>query len=257
MEFQTLIVKDAVDSITIKLNRLDQQNSINMQMLNEIHIVLDSAEQRPECHMVVLEGNTDIFCAGMDFKEMSSFMLDPTQIHAWTAHYMATLKRLASIPKIIVTKVEGKVIAGGVGLVAASDYVIVTDTATFKLTEALWGLLPAMVAPYLVRRIGPHQAYSMALTCKTLIAEEAYRIHLADELNDKPEESIAKLLQRFSRLEDVTIRELKSYFRKMWIVNDNMDSMAIDTTTRLLLKPNVQAKIRNFIEHHKLPWEAS
>lgn len=255
MAFQTLIVKDTPDYFTLTLNRLDQQNSISMEMLDEIHIILDQAEKLPHCRMIVLQGTPDIFCSGMDLKEMSSRLDDPAKIHAWTAHYMATLKRLATSPKIIVAKIEGKVIAGGVGLAAASDHVVVTDTATFKLTEALWGLLPAMVLPFLIRRIGPQQAYNMALTGRTMNAQQAYAVQLADELNDKPEEYIADFLQRIKRVDEATIKEMKLYFRKMWIVNDNMESTAIDTTTRLLLKTQVQTKIRNFIDNHKLPWK--
>jgi polyketide biosynthesis enoyl-CoA hydratase PksH len=255
MLYKTLLVKETSDSMTLTLNRMDHQNSINIALLNEINFALDAAEEKLSCRVVILEGQEGLFCTGMDFKEMYPLLEDPEKIRAWTTLYMSTLKRFTITSKIIISKVNGKVIAGGMGLVAASDFVIATPNSTFKLTEALWGLMPAMVAPFLIRRVGTHQAYKMALTCQTMTATQASELHLIDELNDQPDETINQLLQRFIRLDNHIVQELKVYFKKMWIITESMEKTAIDTTTHFLMIPEVKKKIQNFVEHHQLPWE--
>ena len=92
-----------------------------------------------------------------------------------TQMYMDTLRRITLFSKVVISCVDGQVLAGGVGLVACSDLVIATSKAEFGLSEALWGLLPAMVLPYLIRKVGVQKAYFMTLTTIRISVEEAKR----------------------------------------------------------------------------------
>jgi polyketide biosynthesis enoyl-CoA hydratase PksH len=116
MKYETLLVKDLNHGVEVILNRVEKRNSINATMLSELHQVLDLAESTPQWTIIIIKGQDGFFCTGMDFKSVfqdeGPFALD----------YMHLLKRFASISKIIITLVEGRVMAGGVGLVAASDY---------------------------------------------------------------------------------------------------------------------------------------
>jgi polyketide biosynthesis enoyl-CoA hydratase PksH len=253
-DMQTLFVHEKEDSITLTFNRLEKQNSINTDLLEEINDALDLAESNPKCLLVILKGQAGTFCTGMDFQEVIG-MSSSHEIHDWTSKYMELLKRLTLMPKIIVSLVDGKALAGGLGLVAASDWVIATEDSTFKLTEALWGLLPAMVAPYLIRRIGFHPAYSMALSCRTISAREAMQLHLVDEINEEMESAYSHLTRRFGRLELSTIKRLKDYFRSVWLIDNEMESRAIEVTTRLLQDSGIRENIHDFIQEHKYPWD--
>ena len=90
--------------------------------------------------------------------------------------------------------------AGGVGLVAACDLAVAGPAATFTLSETLWGLLPAMVMPFLVRRVGPQRAFRLTLSAETIDASEAHRIGMVDELAENPEVKLRALERRLSRL---------------------------------------------------------
>jgi polyketide biosynthesis enoyl-CoA hydratase PksH len=252
--YETLLVESQNNRMTITLNRIEQQNAISSTLLTELNLALDEAERNPHCQIVILKGQQGIFCSGMDLNEYVQLAKSQETMRAWATLYMQTLKRLSTSPKIIAAAINGKVMAGGVGLVAASDFVIATDNASFKLSEALWGLIPGMVAPYLIRKVGFQSAYSLALTTKTITAKEAHNIHLVDVISERIGEELDSFLQRMERVKAVTVKELKSYFRKLSIDNAT-ELLAIEETVQRMLDPTVQATIRNYVENKKLPWD--
>ena len=259
MKYETINITQSVGSLTITFNRLEKQNSINAIFLTELNEVLDQAEQDATCRLVILEGQQGVFCTGMDFTEIArqESEKDREATESFSpSHYMETLKRLTLIPKIIISKVDGRVVAGGVGLVAASDIVIATPRSQFSLSEALWGLLPCSVIPYLIRRVGYQPAYQMTLTTLPISAQEAYRIHLVDELTETLDDSIRRLKPRLLRLEESTIGQMKQYFRKMWLITDAIEEQAISEFSELLSQPKVRDNIRNFVEYGQFPWES-
>ena len=252
--YETLLVESQNNRITITLNRIEQQNAISSTLLTELNQALDNAEQHPHCQIIILKGQQGVFCCGMDLNEYVQLAKSQETMRAWATLYMHTLKRLSTSPKIIVVAIDGKVMAGGVGFVAASDFVIATDNTSFKLSEALWGLIPGMVAPYLIRKVGFQPAYSLALTTRTITAKEAHNIHLVDVISERVGEELDSFLQRMQRVKGVTVKELKSYFRKLSIDNAT-ELLAIEETVQRMLDPEVRESIRNYVENKKLPWD--
>ena len=146
--------------------------------------------------------------------------------------------------------------AGGIGLVAASDLVIAAGTARFSLSEALWGLLPAMVLPHLIRRVGFQAAFRMTLTTETLNAEAAAKIRLVDEVADPTERRLKQLQTRLNCLDKETIKDIKNYFKRhLYPITPEQESAAVNETTRLSRSERVQAGIRNYVEQGTFPWE--
>jgi polyketide biosynthesis enoyl-CoA hydratase PksH len=220
--------------------------------------MFDRVEGDRSYRFIVLQGENNFFCTGMDFSEQ----VQRSQEHLllendFSAGYMNLLKRFTSTSKIIVSLLDGQVLAGGVGLVAASDIVISTSRTQFGLSEALWGLLPACVTPFLIRRVGFQKAYFMTLTTQNFTAAEAHQIGLVDELTNNLNDSLRRFTLRLNRVQEETIKDLKAYFRKMWIVTEAMENEAVAEINRLIKKPQVQANIKNFVEHQQLPWENS
>jgi polyketide biosynthesis enoyl-CoA hydratase PksH len=252
MEFTTIKVEFNNDAkvMVITFGRPESNNAINIKMLDEINHALDKAEKVQEIRTILLKGNDTFFCSGMDFKEAS-------EENEFPKRYSKTLKRFATISKTVVSICEGKVIAGGVGFVAASDIVIAHPSAFFHLTELIWGLLPANVLPYLIRRVGFQPSYLMTLTTSKVSAKEAKEIHLVDILIDKPHQEFEKLNKRLSSIQPQTIGAMKTYFRKMWIINDEMEKLAMKTLEELKTEPHVQQNIRNYVEKGILPWEVA
>jgi polyketide biosynthesis enoyl-CoA hydratase PksH len=255
MQTETLVLTRSPGVITARISRPTRANSINSQLIRELHRVLDETERSSDCKMMVLEGEPGVFCTGMDFREAAQEPSINAGAAVGISEYMELLNRFTLSPKIIVTLVDGKVIAGGVGFVAASDFAIATPRSEFSLSEALWGLLPCCVIPFLIRRTGFQKAYSMTLTTRTLSAEEARSVQLVDEVSSAPEESLRKLWLRLNLLETETVRDLKTYFRKMWIMTPEMQSAAVTEITRLAGLPRVRQNLQNYVQLGKFPWE--
>ena len=257
--FETLQVRESPFGLRLRIHRPEHQNSINRKLLVELGQALDLAESDPKCRVVILEGHEGIFCTGMDFREVNRADMAAPGAGDESANrdYMNVLKRFTTTPKFVIAAVDGKVIAGGVGFAAACDLVFATGRSTFNLSEMLWGLLPACVTPFLIRRVGFQQAYAMTLTTQTLTAQRAYEIHLVDELADDLDEAIRRRLLRLSCIDEETIRDCKAYFRKMWFLTEEMERTAVGEITRLVATPKVRGNIKNFLEHQQFPWEST
>ncbi|CAL7959626.1 polyketide biosynthesis enoyl-CoA hydratase PksH [Gammaproteobacteria bacterium] len=249
---KTILIKENSGIFTITINRILDGNSINEILMMELNEALAIAEKNPAIKIIAIEGKEGLFCTGMDFKEITNKEVVDTSSFS---QYMETLKRISLLPKIIVSKVDGQVVAGGVGFVASSDYAIATSRSQFSLSEALWGLLPACVLPYLIRRVGFQIAYRMVLTTNIVSAEQACKDHLVDEVNENLDEALRKLYLRVSRLEEKTIHDLKQYFRKLWIIKGEMEQTAVTEITRLMKEPRTMENIHSFINQGIFPWE--
>jgi polyketide biosynthesis enoyl-CoA hydratase PksH len=255
MTYQTLLVREINHAIEATINRVEQRNALNSMLMQELHQVLDQAEKNPDCHMVIFKGKEGLFCTGMDFQEITQTVQHSEEAETYSTLYMSLLKRFASSSKIIISEIDGQVMAGGVGLAAASDIVIATTRSHFSLSEALWGLLPANVLPYLIRRVGFQKSYIMTLTTQPISATEAHAIHLVDELSDQPEEILRKLSLRLFRIDEKTVQTLKNFFRKLWIINEAMEQTAMHELAKLMQDTSVQKNIKDFVEQKKFPWE--
>ncbi|HBV98897.1 MAG: hypothetical protein JL50_19380 [Peptococcaceae bacterium BICA1-7] len=254
MRNETILVKEARGILTVTFNRPKSKNSINGAFLRELNDALDLSLRNSECRMVVLEGQNGVFSTGMDFNDRASGNYDEKLDRLSLVRYMEMLKRFREIPRIVISIVDGQVIAGGVGLVAASDLVIATPRARFGLSEALWGMLPGMLLPFLIRRVGFQKAYSMTLTTMPVSAVEAHSFNLVDEVTETPDQTILQLTQRLIRLEESTIENIKQFFLKLWPITGEFEEMAVAESFRLMNDPKVRENIDNFVRYKKFPW---
>lgn len=241
-------------SLTLQLYRPEANNSINATLAGEIKTVFTQAENDNEIRVIIIEGLPDHFCMGMDLKAVSDESADALTEND-PNDYFDLLTQFSSCSKVIIAKVEGKVNAGGVGLVAASDIVIAGQHASFALSEALFGLLPACIMPFLIRRIGYQKALWMALTTQSITATRAYEIGLADEVSSNIDDAVRRNLLRLIRLDTGTIKNLKNYASQLWIINEQTKKIATDKFTAMLSSETVKDNIKKFVREGRLPWE--
>jgi polyketide biosynthesis enoyl-CoA hydratase PksH len=171
---------------------------------------LDAAEEAATTRAVVLRSDGDTFCAGLALDGM-------TQQDAgagWRPRLAAVrtlFTRLHRSPLFTVAVVDGTATGGGVGLAAACDHVIAGPRASFRLTEVLLGLFPALVLPLLAGRVGAHRAYHLALTAAPVDGTEAHRIGLADEVTPAPTEALRRALVGLRTTQPGAVLALKRY----------------------------------------------
>jgi enoyl-CoA hydratase/carnithine racemase len=181
----TVLIKKNLPSGTIVLNRPGKRNALSRQMMAEIGQALDDFHQERKVRAVILTGAGSAFCAGMDLLEMQETSQQADALLQWhndAVRYRELLEKMLRFPKPLIVAVNGPVVAGGTGLMLASDIVIAADTAKFALPEPRRGIVAGMVAPLLVFRIGASHAANLLLTARTIDATEAHRIGLVHEI---------------------------------------------------------------------------
>ncbi len=261
MNYTTISASESDEIFWITFNRPKNQNSINSLLLEELNHALDWVETYSRCQVIVLQGKDGFFSSGMDFSELvgenSSCINQESKnnIKNCCELYFKTIKRFTYLPKIIISNIQGKALAGGIGLVSAGDFAIASPDSQFSLPEVLWGMMPAMVLPFLIRRVGSQEAYKMALTSVPVTAKQALEIKLIDEVSENPEGSIRRLALRLTRIDKSSISNLKRYFMSLWNINGEIEHLAVSETIRLMCDPAVREKIFNFIKYKRLPWE--
>ena len=253
MTYETIQVDEQEDVLSITIDRLADNNTINSTLINELLEVIEDADDLIK--VIIVQGKDGVFCTGMDFKqfvgEQGNF--SKASAHEFSSQYMQLLSTFATTNKIIVAKLDGKVLAGGTGLVAAADIVYSSPRTTFSLSESLWGLLPANVMPYLIRRAGFQMAYRMTITTETINAQTAQECHLVNEILEHIDEQLAAKLIRIRRLQSETIADLKAYFNSLNGVTEDNQKLAINTLAELIINPRVQENLGNFVKHELFP----
>lgn len=253
MEYQTLKINYQPAVKRIQIYRPEHDNSINSQMTQELLSALQSAEIEETVKVVLLEGLPDVFCTGMDFQELADGKQADPKINS--EGYYNILKQMSQSSKVILSVVRGKVQAGGVGLVAASDLVIADETVTFVLSELLFGLLPACVLPFLIRRVGFQKAYRLALTTQSISVTDAYNWGLVDEYGVDTNKLTSQYIRRLKCLPSSGVKELKNYINQLWIIQAETKDLAVKKVCSLLTDPTIQEKIKRLKKEGVFPWQ--
>jgi len=167
----------------VTMNRPERHNAFDDTVIAELTETLRTIEADDGIRVVVLSGAGKSFSAGADLnwmKRMAGFSAEENRRDAMG---LATLMRtLAHLRKPTIARVQGPAYGGGVGLVACCDVAIATSNATFALTEAKLGLIPAAISPYVVSAIGERAARRYFLTAERFDAAEAFRLGLVHDL---------------------------------------------------------------------------
>ena len=253
MDYQTLKINYQPAVQRIQIYRPEPNNSINDQMTQELLSALQAAEAEEAVKVLILEGLPDVFCTGMDFQEVADEkQVDPK---ASSHSFYNILKQMSQSSKVILSLVRGQVKAGGVGLVAASDFVIADETVTFVLSELLFGLLPACVLPFLIRRVGFQKAYRLALTTQTISASQAYNWGLVDEYTNDTNKLLSQYIRRLKYLPSSGVKELKDYINQLWIIQAETQELAVNKIYSLVINTTIQEKIKRFQSEGIFPWQ--
>jgi methylglutaconyl-CoA hydratase len=161
------------------LNRPDVRNAINDEMIRELTAWAESARADPSLRAVVLSGAGTHFCAGADLAWMSSmvrYTLDENVRDAMAGSTM--FDALNTLPVPLIGRVHGAALGGGCGFAAVCDIVVAEDSAVFGFTETKLGILPAMIAPFVLAKIGVSAARELFLTGMRFPASRAREIGL-------------------------------------------------------------------------------
>jgi methylglutaconyl-CoA hydratase len=158
-------------------------NAFDEAMIGELDEAFTALGADHTVRVIVLAGDGKHFSAGADLQWMQRASTATQEWNLADARRFAVmLSRIASCTKPTVARVQGAALGGGVGLVAACDIAIAADTASFSVSEAKFGILPAVIGPYVTNAVGRRQALRLALTTARIGAAEALAMGLVQQV---------------------------------------------------------------------------
>lgn len=174
----------------LTLNRPEVRNAMNQQMVTDLRTAFAALHNNRDVRAIVLSGAGGTFCAGGDLKEMQAAYSDPDRISkGQTEEFDLLLRAVNSAPQVVIAKVEGAAMGGGFGLICVSDIAIASDDTIFGLPEVRLGIIPALISPYVIQRIGLTRARALMLTGARFEGDEAasyglvHQVCAAEELD--------------------------------------------------------------------------
>jgi methylglutaconyl-CoA hydratase len=172
----------------VTINRPAKRNAFDGLTIEALTEAFETLQGADHVRVVFLRGAGGDFSAGGDLNWMAAAVeLTEADNREDAMSVAVMLKALADIPAVTIALVEGACFGGGAGLVAACDYAVATDDARFGFSEVKLGLIPAMIAPYVVNVIGPSNARALFVTGRTFDARHAKSMGLVHEVvQDEP-----------------------------------------------------------------------
>jgi len=230
------------------------QNKLTPATVEALWAALLACEADPAARALVIEGSGGYFSNGMDLVAAA----DDASAGDGSGgpggrRFMELLQRMTTASVVVISVVDGKASGGGVGLAAASDYVFATPRSQFSLPEILWGLLPCVVAPFLIRRVGVQVCQRLTLSSLPIDAAAAQAVGLVDAIDER---ALPQLLQRMRMVAPEAIGKAKRYLSGLWIINEQMRNVALQELDSLLAAPEVRQRLTDFAQFQRYPWEA-
>ena len=253
--FETIELKlDDRGVAYLTLNRPQVHNAFNLQVIRELDAAFRQLDGDARVRAVVLQGQGKSFSAGADLEWMQQ------QAHAAESENRAGAQEMAAMFQAIyrchhpvLATIHGAALGGGTGLTCAVDIAVAGPKALFGFTEVRLGILPAVISPYAIRRLGYSQAKAYFLLGSRINAEEAYRLGLVHFLAEDPfartEELLTELLAG-SPAAQGRIKELARTVHQ----SDDPTEYTVEQITKMRAHPQAREGFAAFLEKRQPQW---
>lgn len=255
MTYETIKVEFQESICFLQIDRPQADNTISSRLVAECNDVLSVCEE--SATVIVLSGSAEVFCSGADFKAIAGASKKAYEQDDGPGPLYDLWLRLATGPYVTISHVRGKTNAGGVGFVAASDVVLADETAQFSLSELLFGLYPACVLPFLIRRVGFQKAHYLTLMTQPISARQACEWGLVDECEPLSEALLRRRLHRLRRLSKIAVRRYKAYMSRISAPLQDLKSLAVAANREVFSDADNLRAIARYVEQGVFPWEKS
>jgi methylglutaconyl-CoA hydratase len=245
----------------ITLSRPDVRNAFDDATISELTRAFTITGQAPQVRAIILDAQGPAFCAGADLNWMKRMAGYSDAENRADALALATmLNTIYTCPKPVVAQVQGDAYAGGLGLVSACDIVIAADGAQFCLSEARLGLIPATIAPYVIRAMGEQAARRYFTTAERFNAGQALKIGLAHEVTTACAliETVENIARALASNSPNAVRECKRLVIDLASrpIDEALMADTADRIARIRASPEGREGVSSFLEKRKPVWLA-
>lgn len=258
MSYKTLLVDFADGVLSVTLNRPEVHNAFNDELIAEA-IDLFSNLDPSSARAVVLRGTGRNFCAGADLNWMSRMVSYSREENVRDSSLLAKMYALINeCPLPVIGRIQGAAIGGGVGLAAVCDIAIATADTKFGLSEVKLGILPAVISPYVIAKIGETHARALFLTGERFEAERALQIGLVHRVVDTIEQLDAAIYETVTQLRTSgpeAVRECKKLIAHV-ATHELADAVpyTIDAIASRRVSEEGQGGMQAFLNKELAPW---
>ena len=245
-----LAVGDGIARIT--LARPEVRNAFNAEVIAALHDAFTRIAAADDVRAVVLAGEGKVFCGGADINWMRASLDLSFDANVGDAERMSDMFRaIDNCPKPVIARIHGAALGGGAGLAAVCDIAIASEDAVFGFTEVKLGIIPAVISPFVLAKIGPSQARALFFTGERFGALRAREIGLVHEVVPAGEldAAVDRRLAELRTAGPSAIAAAKLVVRRV-LDNEYDDSRAITTQAiaRQRVSPEGQEGLRAFLE---------
>ena len=271
---KTSLVKVEIDDCIarVTLARSEKYNALNVQMITELIEVfswtaensvgvtgkLTSEDGTPYFRVLVLSGEGKHFCAGADINMMRDAGANTPEENRRDSERLDSLfNGLWSHPCFTIGKIQGVALGGGAGLIACLDHVICDSKVKIALSEGKLGILPAVIGPYVYRRMGSANFRRHAMLAGRMDTIEALRIGMIDSIDDSLDESavISEVLST-GPCAVTAAKELTLGFDRWSGDDESLRLWTLDFTSRMRGSEEGQEGLTSFLEKRSANWKS-
>lgn len=242
----------------VVLARPAVRNAFNAELLAQLRESFQALGTDASVSVIVLQGDGPVFCGGADIGWMRE-SLDLSEDENFRDAVMMSdmLRAIDRCPKPVVARVQGAALAGGAGLCAVADAVVADDAATFGFTETKLGLIPAMITPFVLRRIGESHARRYFLTGERFGAARAQAIGLVHEVVPATEldAAVDAIAHEFDTTGPEAVAAAKALIPRVTAASyDDSREITARALARRRTTPEGQEGLRAFLERRPPTW---
>tara|TARA_B100001750_G_scaffold96398_1_gene76186 strand:+ start:32 stop:907 length:876 start_codon:yes stop_codon:yes gene_type:complete len=267
----TLEVEGAIARLT--LTREDVYNALNIELISEIISILDWTRDRSVgeratledatgasyLRVLVLSGAGKHFCAGADINMMRDAGAKTAEENRIDSERLDRLfNSLWTHPCFTIGKIQGVALGGGAGLIACLDHTIVDPGARIALSEGKLGILPAVIGPYVYRKVGSAQFRRLAMMAGRIGAEEALRIGLVNEVSESLEDAENPVITEVMTTGPMAVAEAKKLtltFDRWTDSDEALRKWTLDKTSEMRGSEEGQEGLSSFLEKRPPNWK--
>lgn len=226
-------------------------NSLPKILLEKLASTIEEAGKNDLIKVIILKSSGEgAFCAGASFDELAEIK-SFQEGTAFFSGFAKVILAMKNCPKFILSRVQGKAVGGGVGIIAASDYAFATEQASIKLSELNLGIAPFVIAPVVERKIGVSSLSTLSINASewrsSRWAEQKGLYNQVFENQDELDVELEKLANRLSKTSPEAMKELKTV---LWKGIDQLEE-TLEERAKLSGKLALSSFTKHFIKDFK------